>query len=75
MKDELDRKTMKGLPTLRYKMYRYLTDDECVDKKTKCRKNYVSKREIKFVDYKKCLENNEALWNSRASGVKHTVYS
>ena len=50
MKDELDRKTMKGLPTLRYKMYRYLTDDECVDKKTKCRKNYVSKREIKFVD-------------------------
>ena len=39
-------------------MYIYLTADECVDKKTKCRKKYVIKGEIKFVDCKKCLENN-----------------
>ena len=38
-------------------MYSYLTDDKCVNKKAKCRKKYVIKREIKSVDYKKCVEN------------------
>ena len=39
-------------------MYSYLADDDNVDKKAKGTKNCGIKREIKFKDYKLCLENN-----------------
>lgn len=39
-------------------MYSYLADDCYVKKKTKVTKKGVIKREIKFEDYKKGLENN-----------------
>ena len=58
MKDELGRKIMKGFRALKPELYCYLTYDEYVDKKARCRKKYVIKREIKFVNYKNCLENN-----------------
>ena len=58
MKDELGRKIKKEFEVLRPKTYRYLTDDDCVDKKVKNAKKCVIKREITFEDYKKCLENN-----------------
>ena len=38
------------------KIYSYLTDDGCSDKKVKATKKFVSKQEIKSDDYKKCFE-------------------
>ena len=41
---------------LRPMVYSYMTDDGCVDKKTKARKKCVIKHENKFDCYKKYLE-------------------
>ena len=41
---------------LRAKTYSYLIDDNIEDKKTKDTKKCVIKRELKFEDYKNCLE-------------------
>ena len=41
---------------LRAKTYSYLIDDNIEDKKTKDTKKCVIKRELKFDDYKNCLE-------------------
>ena len=41
---------------LRAKTYSYLIDDNSEDKKTKDTKKCVIKRELKFEDYKNCLE-------------------
>ena len=50
MKDELK-------IVLRPKTYSYLRDDGHVYKKVECTKKCVIKREIKFEDYKTCLQN------------------
>ena len=61
MKDELGGKIMKEIVALGPKMYSYLMDDDHVDKKAKGAKKYVIKRELKFEDYKTCLENNKTI--------------
>ena len=43
------------------KMYSYLTDDGYVNKKAKGAKKCVAKNEIRFEDYKDCLENNKII--------------
>ena len=55
MKDELGGKIMIEIKGLKFKIYSYLIDDGCFDKKTKGIKKCVIKHEIKFQDYK---ENN-----------------
>ena len=56
MKDELGGQIMKELVGLRAKTYRYLKGNNDEDKKAKGTKKYVVKRELKFQDYKNCLE-------------------
>ena len=46
-------------------MYSYPTDDDHVDKKEKGTKKCVIKREIKFQDYKECLEKNKTILKSQ----------
>ena len=41
-------------PALRPKLYTYLTDDGCYDRRAKATKKCVIKREIKFKDHKNC---------------------
>ena len=43
------------------KMYSYLTDDGYVNKKAKGAEKCVAKNEIRFKDYKDCLENNKII--------------
>ena len=52
-KDELGGKIMTGFVELRPKTYSYLNDEGGVEKKAKGTKKYVTKRKIKFIDYKK----------------------
>ena len=56
MKDELGGQIMKEFVGLRAKTYSYLKDNNHEDKKTKGTKKCIIKREIKFENYKKCLE-------------------
>lgn len=44
---------------------RYLTDDAHGDKKAKGTKSCVIKQEIKFQDYKECLEENKTILKSQ----------
>ena len=59
MKDELGGKIMTEFVALRPKTYSYLMDDGWGDKKAKGTKKCVTKRRLKFDDYKDCLLNNE----------------
>ena len=52
MKDKLERKIITKFVGLRPKIYSYLTDNGCYDKKIKDIKNCVIKRETKFKNYK-----------------------
>ena len=52
MKDELGGNIMKYFATLKPKIYKYLTDDSCVDKAAKDTKKCVIKRKIKFKEYR-----------------------
>ena len=52
---------MKDIVTLRAKMYSYLTDDGCVEKRANDVKKCVIKRRIKLQDYKGCLKNNKTM--------------
>ena len=61
MKDELGGKIITEFVTLRPKTYSYSTDDGKEDKKTKGTKKCVTKRMIKFNDYKNCLLKDEIL--------------
>ena len=61
VKDGLDGKIMKEFIAMRPKTYSYLTDDGCVVRKAKNTKSCVIKREIKFEDYKKCIESNKTV--------------
>ena len=65
MKDELGGKIITEFATLRPKTYSFLTDDGREDKKSKGTKKCVIKKMIKFNDYKKCLFNDEAIFNSK----------
>ena len=56
MKDELDRKIMKEVTTLRTKTYRYLTDNNNGGKKAKTTKKVYYKKKLKLKDYKNCLK-------------------
>ena len=73
MKDELGGKIITEFVTLRPKTYSYLTDDCKEDKKAKGTKKCVTKRMIKFNDYKKCLLKDEVIFKSKQS-KKHDVY-
>ena len=77
MKDELRGKIMTEFVVLRPKTYSYLTDDCKENKKAKGTKKCVTKRRLKFSDYKDCLLNNEIILKSqkRFKIEKHDVYT
>ena len=56
MREELGRKIMKTFVGLRVKTYSYLIDDSSEDKKVKGTKKCAIKRNLKFENYKNCLE-------------------
>ena len=56
MKDKVGGKTMTEFDGLRAKTYSYLMGDDCKDKKAKCTERCVTKRKLKFENYKNCLE-------------------
>ena len=47
---------MKKSAGLRAKNYSYLIDEDSEEKKAKGRKKYVTKRKLKFENYKNCSE-------------------
>ena len=77
MKDELRGKIITEFVTLRPKTYSYSTDDGKEDKKAKGTKKCVTKRMIKFNDYKNCLLKDKVLLKSQQRFVskKHDVYT
>ena len=56
MKDELGRKVMTKFVVLRVKPFSYLIHGCSKDEKAKGTKKSVSKRKIKFENYKNCVE-------------------
>ena len=60
-KDELGGRIMKEFVELKPRMYSHLTDDGHVDKRVKGTNLVFNKQEIKFEDYKTCLESNRAI--------------
>ena len=77
MKYGLGGRIMKHRVSLRPKTYNYLKNDGYVSKKKKDTKKCAIKHEIKFEDYKNCLENNcleKIAIQSKALRVKHTMY-
>ena len=56
MENELGRKIMTKFVRLRAKTYSYLIDDSSEDKKARDTKKCLIKRELKFENYKNCLE-------------------
>ena len=56
MKDELGRKTIRNIVGLKVKSHGYLIDDGSEDRKAKVTKKCVKKRNLKFENYKNCLE-------------------
>ena len=77
MKDELGGKIMTEFVALRPKTYSYLTDDCEEDKKAKGTKKCVTKRRLKFNDYKNCLLNSQIVLKSqqRFKNERHDVYT
>ena len=77
MKDELGGKIMTEFAALRPKTYSYLTDDCKEDKKAKGTKKCVTKRRLKFNDYKDYLLNNIIVLKSqqRFKSERHDVYT
>ena len=77
MKDELGGKIMTEFVALRPKTYSYLMDDGGSDKKAKGTKKCVTKRRLKFNDYKDCLLNDEIVLKSqqRYKSSRHDVYT
>ena len=75
MKDELGEKIITEFVTLRPKTYSYLTDDDKGDKKAKGTKKCVTKKMIKFNNYKKCLLNDEVILKSQQRFIsKNTMF-
>ena len=77
MKDELGGTILTEFVASRPKTYSYLTDDCEEDKKAKGTKKFVTKRRLKFSDYKYCLLNNEIILKSQQifKSEKHDVYT
>ena len=77
MKDKLGGKIMTEFVALRPKTYSYLMDDGGSDKKAKGTKKCVTKRRLKFNDYKDCLFNNEIIYKlqQRFKSERHDAYS
>ena len=77
IKDELGGNIMIEFVALRPKTYSYLTDDYSEAKKTKGTKKCVTKRMLKFPDYKDCLLNNEIILKSqqRFKSERHIAYA
>ena len=77
MTDELGRKIITEIVTLRPKTYSYLTEDGKGDENAKGTKKCVIKKMIKFNDYKKCLLNDEVISKSQQRFIsqKHDVYT
>ena len=76
MKDELGGKIITEFVTLRPKTYSFLTDDGKEDKRAKGTKKCITKKMIKFNDYKKCLlDDDEVILKSqqRFTRKKHDV--
>ena len=65
MKGELGGKIMTEFVALRPKTYSYLNDDGGGEKMAKGTKKCVTKRKLKFVDYKNCLLNDEIISKSQ----------
>ena len=75
MKDELGGKIIAKFVTLRPKTYSFLTDDDKEDKKAKGTKKCITKKMIKFNDYKKCLLDDKViLSHNKDSKVKNTMF-
>ena len=76
-KDELGRKIMKELVTLRAKTYAYLMDDDSEKKKAKGTKESVIKRELMFENYEDWLFNDKVILKSqqRYKSDHHKVYT
>ena len=77
MKDELGGRIMIEFVASGPKTYSYLTDDSEEDKRPKGTKKCVTKRRLKFSDYKDCLLNNEIMLKSqqRFKNERHDVYT
>ena len=60
-KDELSSFPMKEFIGLRPKSYAYLIDDGKIGKRAKGVKKCVTKKDLKFNDYKDCLMNNKKI--------------
>ena len=77
MKDELGGKIMTEFVALRPKTYSYLTDDCKEDKKAKGTKKCVTKRRLRFNDYKDCLLSNEIILKLQQifKSERHDVYT
>ena len=65
LKDELGGKIMTEFVALRPKTYSYLMDNGGNDKTAKGTQKCVTKRRLKFNDYKDCVLNNEIVLKSR----------
>ena len=59
IKDELGRKIMTKFVRLRAKTYSYLTNDVSEDKKAKGTKKCHKENQLKFENYKDCLESTQ----------------
>ena len=73
MKDELGGKIITGFATLRPKSYSYLIDDGKEDKKAKGTRKCVTKRMIKFNDYKNCLLKYEVILKSQQRFISNRL--
>ena len=76
-KDELGRKIIIEVITLRPKRYEYLDDDGNDHEKAKGTKMCVIKQELKFQNFKYCLSNNQNVYRSqqRFKSYNHDVYT
>ena len=77
MKDDPAGDIMTESVALRPKTYSYLNDDGGGEKRAKGTKKCVTKRKPKFVDYKKCLLNDEIILGSqqRIRSEHHDVHT
>ena len=77
IKDKLRGKAMTEFVAHRPKSYSYLMNDGRNDKKTKRTKRCVTKRRLKFGDYKDCFINNEIILKlqQRFKSERHDVYT
>ena len=59
MKDELGGHPLKEFIALRPGSYAYFADDGKIGKRAKGVKKWVTKKNLRFNDYKECLINNK----------------